>query len=97
TSSHDAAESELMICPIPGRLLSTSSLVYSQFTLSSPHYPKSFEVWAHLHSLPNYTLVLPHYAENGNRKRRLWLTHHIGFGSTGNVWECHFDNGDDFF
>ncbi|KAH9175244.1 hypothetical protein EDB89DRAFT_347330 [Lactarius sanguifluus] len=63
------------------------------FTLSSPHYPESFQVWAHLHSLPNNTFVLPHCAENGNRKRRLWLTRHIGSGSTGNVWECHFDNG----
>ncbi|KAH9017317.1 hypothetical protein EDB85DRAFT_2294896 [Lactarius pseudohatsudake] len=65
------------------------------FTLSSPHYPESFQVWVHLHSLPNNTFVLPHYAENGNWKRRLWLTRHIGCGSTGNVWECHFDNSDD--
>ncbi|KAH9037233.1 hypothetical protein EDB85DRAFT_1861475 [Lactarius pseudohatsudake] len=67
------------------------------FTLSSPHYPESFQVWAHLHSLPNNTFVLPHCAENGSGKRRLWLTRHIGSGSTGNVWECHFDNGDDLF
>ncbi|KAH9048980.1 hypothetical protein EDB84DRAFT_1585806 [Lactarius hengduanensis] len=67
------------------------------FTLSSPHYPESFQVWAHLHSLPNNAFVLPHCAENGNGKRRLWLTRHIGSGSTGNVWECHFDNGDDLF
>ncbi|KAH9005142.1 hypothetical protein EDB86DRAFT_3037426 [Lactarius hatsudake] len=67
------------------------------FTLSSPHYPESFQVWAHLHSLPNNTFALPHCAENGNRKRRLWLTRHIGSGSTGNVWECHFDNSDDLF
>ncbi|KAH9175245.1 hypothetical protein EDB89DRAFT_1903808 [Lactarius sanguifluus] len=67
------------------------------FTLSSPHYPESFQVWAHLHSLPNNPFALPHCAENGNRKRRLWLTRHIGSGSTGNVWECHFDNGDDLF
>ncbi|KAH9014661.1 hypothetical protein EDB85DRAFT_2097786 [Lactarius pseudohatsudake] len=65
------------------------------FTLSSPHYPESFQVWVHLHSLPNNTFVLPHCAENGNWKRRLWLTCHIGCGSTGNVWECHFDNSDD--
>ncbi|KAH8982584.1 kinase-like domain-containing protein [Lactarius akahatsu] len=67
------------------------------FTLSSPHYPESFQVWAHLHSLPNNAFALPHCAENGNGKRRLWLTRHIGSGSTGNVWECHFDNGDDLF
>ncbi|KAH9170940.1 hypothetical protein EDB89DRAFT_1222301 [Lactarius sanguifluus] len=67
------------------------------FTLSSAHYPESFQVWVHLHSLPNNTFVLPHCAENGNGKRRLWLTRHIGCGSTGNVWECHFDNSDDLF
>ncbi|KAH9014668.1 hypothetical protein EDB85DRAFT_2213586 [Lactarius pseudohatsudake] len=67
------------------------------FTLSSPHYPESFQVWVHLHSLPNNTFALPHCAENGNWKRRLWLTRHIGCGSTGNVWECHFDNSDDLF
>ncbi|KAH9042052.1 hypothetical protein EDB85DRAFT_1856993 [Lactarius pseudohatsudake] len=66
-------------------------------TLSPPHYPESFQVWVHLHSLPNNTFVLPHCAENGNGKRRLWLTHHIGSGSTGSVWECRFDNSDDLF
>ncbi|KAH9074821.1 hypothetical protein EDB83DRAFT_2672416 [Lactarius deliciosus] len=67
------------------------------FTLSSPHYPESFQVWIRLHSLPYSTFVLPHCAENGNRKRCLWLTRHIGSGFTGNVWECHFDNSDDLF
>ncbi|KAH9002662.1 kinase-like domain-containing protein [Lactarius hatsudake] len=88
-----------MVRPIPqaGHLRSADSLVYSKFTLSSPHYPESFQVWVHLHSLPNNTFVLPHCAENGNGKRRLWLTHHIGFGSTGSVWECRFDNSDDLF
>ncbi|KAH9179316.1 hypothetical protein EDB89DRAFT_2063410 [Lactarius sanguifluus] len=33
--------------------------------------------------------------ETGNR--RLWLTRHIGSGSTGSVWECRFDNSDDLF
>ncbi len=32
-----------------------------------------------------------------NGQRRLWLTRFIGFGSTGNVWKCHFDNSDDSF
>ncbi|KAH9027919.1 hypothetical protein EDB84DRAFT_286205 [Lactarius hengduanensis] len=67
------------------------------FTLSSPHYPEPFQVWIRLHSLPNNTFVLPYCAENGNKKRCLWLTRHIGFGSTGNVWECHFDNSDNLF
>jgi len=51
----------------------------------------------HLRPLPNNTFVLPHCAENGNGKRRLWLTRLIGFGSTGNVWECYFDNSDRLF
>ncbi|KAH9176767.1 hypothetical protein EDB89DRAFT_2112700 [Lactarius sanguifluus] len=59
----------------------------SMFTLSSQHYPESFQVWVHLHSLPNNTFILPHCAENGHGKRRLWLTRHIGFGWTGNVVE----------
>ncbi|KAH9004932.1 hypothetical protein EDB86DRAFT_3186805 [Lactarius hatsudake] len=67
------------------------------FTSSAPHYPKSYQVWVRLHSLPNNTLVLPHCAENGNGNRRLWLTRHIGAGSTGSVWECRFDNSDDLF
>jgi hypothetical protein len=25
------------------------------------------------------------------------LTRFVGFGSTGNVWQCHFDNSDDLF
>ncbi len=97
TTSHEAAKSGLMVCPIPGRFLSAGSLVYSQITSSSPHSPKSFQVWVHLHPLPNNTFVLPHYAENRNRKRRLWLTRLIGFGSTGNVWQCHFHKSDGLF
>ncbi|KAH9065337.1 hypothetical protein EDB87DRAFT_1672682 [Lactarius vividus] len=95
TTSHGAAESELMVRLIPSHLRPSGSPIYSKFTLSSPHCPESFQVWVHPHSLPNNTFVLPHCAENGNGKRRLWLTRHIGFGSTGSVWECHFDNSDD--
>jgi hypothetical protein len=47
-----------------------------------------------LHSLPNNTLVLPQYGKNGNGQRRLWLSRRIGSGSTGEVWQCHFDNSD---
>lgn len=25
------------------------------------------------------------------------MTHFVGFGSTGNVWQCRFDNSDDSF
>jgi hypothetical protein len=32
-----------------------------------------------------------------NGQRRLWLTRFIGLGSTGKVWQSHFDNSDDSF
>ena len=48
-----------------------------------------------LHSLSNNTLALPQCAEGG--KQRLWLSRFIGSGSTGNVWECRFDNCDGLF
>ncbi|KIM82646.1 hypothetical protein PILCRDRAFT_97458 [Piloderma croceum F 1598] len=34
---------------------------------------------------------------SGTRKPCLWLTHFVGFGSTGNDWQCHFDNSDDLY
>jgi hypothetical protein len=43
--------------------------------------------------LSNNTLVLPVPDRNG--QQRLWLTRFIGLGSTGNVWQGHFDNSDD--
>ena len=49
----------------------------------------------HLYSMSNNTLVLPQCA--GSSKRRLWLTRFIASGSTGNVWQCRFDNSDDLF
>jgi hypothetical protein len=97
TTGREAAESGLMVRPIPGRCLSLGSLVYLQITSSSPHSPESFEVWVHLHPLSNNTFVPPQCAHNGNGKRRLWLTRLIGFGSTGNVWQCRFDNSDGLF
>ena len=48
-----------------------------------------------LHTFPNNTLALPQCS--GSEKPRLWLTQFSGVGSTGNVWQCHFDNGDDPF
>ncbi|KAH9049838.1 hypothetical protein EDB84DRAFT_1555805 [Lactarius hengduanensis] len=49
-----------------------------------------------------FTSSAPHYPRsfqvwNGNGNQRLWLTRHIGSGSTGSVWECRFDNSDDLF
>ena len=32
-----------------------------------------------------------------NGQRRLWLTRFMGLGSTGRVWQSHFDNSDDSF
>jgi len=39
--------------------------------------------------MSNNTLALPQCAES---KQRLWLTRFVASGSTGNVWECRFDN-----
>ena len=27
----------------------------------------------------------------------MWLTHFVGSGSTGNIWQCQFDSNDDLF
>jgi hypothetical protein len=70
-------------------------LLYIQITSSSPSSPESFQVWVHLQALSNNTLALPVSDRNG--QQHLWLTHFIGFGSTGRVWQCHFDNSDDLF
>jgi hypothetical protein len=45
--------------------------------------------------MANNTLVLPECAENS--KPRLWLTRFIASGSTGNVWQCRFNDRDDLF
>ena len=44
--------------------------------------------------MSNNTLALPQRVESN---QRLWLTRFVESGSTGNVWECRFDNCDDFF
>jgi hypothetical protein len=51
----------------------------------------------HLHPLSNNTFVPPQCIENWYEKRLLWLTRLVGFGSTGNVWQCRFDNSDGLF
>ena len=45
--------------------------------------------------MSNNTLALPLCVKSG--KERLWLTRFVGSGSTGNVWECRFDDCDDLF
>ncbi|KIL58963.1 hypothetical protein M378DRAFT_27259 [Amanita muscaria Koide BX008] len=62
---------------------------------SSPNSPESFQVWMRLRPFSNNILALPQCADNG--KRRLWLTRFVGFGSTGNVWQCRFDDSVDLF
>ena len=42
------------------------------------------------------TLALPP-SQRTDGKQRLWLTRCVGSGSTGNVWECHFDTSNDLF
>jgi hypothetical protein len=49
----------------------------------------------YLHPFSNNVLALPQCAKNG--KRRLWLTRFVGSGSTGNVWQCRFDDSTDLF
>ena len=98
TISHHATERGLMVRPShTWSFLLFGSLVYSQITCSSPHFPDSFQVWVDLRPLPNNTFILPLCAENGSERRRLWLTRFIGSGSTGNVWQCRFDNSDSLF
>lgn len=43
--------------------------------------------------MSNNTFALPQCV--GKRKPRLLLTRFVGYGSTGNVWKCRFDNCDD--
>ncbi|KIM80579.1 hypothetical protein PILCRDRAFT_73114 [Piloderma croceum F 1598] len=64
-------------------------------TSSSPKSPEHFQVWMHLYTMSNNTLVLPQCARNS--KPRLWLTRFVASGSTGNAWQCRFDNSDDLF
>jgi hypothetical protein len=45
--------------------------------------------------MPNNLLVLPQCARSS--KQHLWLTRFVASRSTGNVWECRFDNCDDSF
>ena len=45
--------------------------------------------------MSNNTLVLPQCARGS--EQHLWLTRLLGSGSTGNVWQCCFDNSDESF
>jgi hypothetical protein len=85
-------ESGLMVRPFLDRYLLLGLLVNFQVTSSSPKSPESLQVWEHLYTLPTNSFALPQCT--GCRKPRLWLTRSIGFGSTGRVWQCHFDNSD---
>lgn len=49
----------------------------------------------HLCASLNNTLALP--VPNRTGKQCLWLTHFLGFGSTGRVWKCHFDNNNGLY
>jgi hypothetical protein len=94
-NGHENTEFELMVCPFLHRYLSLGLLIHSQVTSSSPKLPEYFQVWVHLYTVANNTLVLPGCTENS--KARLWLTRFVASGSTGNVWQCRFDNSDDSF
>jgi hypothetical protein len=92
---HENTEFDLMVCAFPCRYLSLGLLIHSQVTSSSPKSSEYSQVWVHLYTMANNTLVLPGCAENN--KPRLWLTRFVASGSTGNVWQCCFDNRDDLF
>lgn len=77
-------------------ILLFGSLIYLQITSSHPHFPETSQVWVPLRPLPN-TYAHPLCIKNGNKKRRLWLTQFIGFGSTGHVWKCHLDDDDTLY
>ena len=65
-------------------------------TSSSPNSPDYFQVWVHLYSMSNNTLALLLCVKSG-KQRLVWLTRFVGSGSTGNAWECRFDDCDDLF
>ena len=70
-------------------------LIFLQATASSPNSPEDFQIWVHLYGLSNNTRLDQRFARSGTE--RLWLTRFIPSGSTGNVWECRFDNCDKLF
>jgi hypothetical protein len=70
-------------------------LTFLQATASSPNSPEDFQIWVHLYGLSNNTRLDQRFARSGTE--RLWLTRFIASGSTGNVWECRFDNCDKLF
>ncbi|KAM6496456.1 hypothetical protein JOM56_009162 [Amanita muscaria] len=87
----DGSEEEEEMVNDPPNTTAESGLMIS----SSPNSPESFQVWMHLRPFSNNILALPQCANNG--KRGLWLTRFVGFGSTGNVWQCRFDDSVDLF
>ena len=92
---HKNTESDLMVHPFLGRYLFLGSLIHFQVTSSSPKSAESFQVWIHLCTKSTNTLALPLCARNN--KPRLWFTRFIASGSTGNVWQCCFDDSDNSF
>jgi hypothetical protein len=92
---HENIGFELMVRPFPCRSLSPGLLIQSQVTSSSPKSPETSQVWVRLYTMVNNTFVLPRRAENS--KPCLWLTRFVASGSTGNVWQCCFDNREDLY
>src|SRR5262245_2725523 len=64
-------------------------------TSSKSNSPESSQVRIHLQAHSNNTLALPVSYDDGRRCLR--LTHFLGFGSTGKVWQSHFDNNNESF
>ena len=84
-----------MVHGFPCRYLSFGLPIHSQVTSSSPKLSEYSQVWVHLSTMANNTLILPGCAKNN--KPRIWLTHFVASGLTGNDWQCPFDNHNDLF
>ena len=67
----------------------------TQITSSSKKSPETSQLWINLCTFHNNTFALPQYCES--REPRVWLTHFVGSGSTGNVWRCCFDDREESF
>ncbi|KAI0302510.1 hypothetical protein BC826DRAFT_1089655 [Russula brevipes] len=64
-------------------------------TSSSPKSPENFQVWTRLYTMSNNVFAIPPWARKD--KLRLWCTRFIASGSTGSVWQCHFNTSCDLF
>ena len=94
-NSRGNIKSKLLVHTFLGRYRSLGSLIHLQVTSSSPKSPENLQVWTRLYTMSNNVFAIPPCARND--KLRLWFTRFIASGSTGSVWQCHFDTRYDSF